>query len=69
MDINDVRDSWKSVHGRDLNGEELIAFGDIEKRPARLGLFEWRTTDGEIYYGSRQAIAHQVGINRKLSNS
>ena len=56
---------FKEHNGREMNAAERAAAERIKEFAAPLGLSEWQTSDGAMYYASRNALAAQIGINRR----
>lgn len=51
--------------GRAMTDEEKAAAEMLRPIPKPLGLYNWRTTDGEEWGKGFSAIQMQVGINRR----
>ena len=56
---------YSETYGEELSDEQKAAAERIERIHAPLGLSEWKTTNGNVYYSSKSALAVQVGINKR----
>lgn len=56
---------YSETYGEELSDEQKAAAKRVERIPAPLGLSEWKTTNGNVYYSSKSALAVQVGINKR----
>lgn len=65
-----LADFVKDMYSRDLEGLELECSERVEAISAPLGLYEWKCSDGQVFYKSLSALAHEKGIaSRKLAET
>lgn len=60
-----LADYIKDMYSKDLEGLELECSERVEAISAPLGLYEWKCSDGQVFYKSLCALAHEKGIVRR----